>query len=137
MENSIRHEGTIVSITGNHIRVKILQSSACAGCKIASRCTASESKEKIIDVYDGGERTFNVGDTVMVCTTGKMAGKALLLGFGLPLLLMLVVLCVILAFGLDEGVAALCAIGVLLPYYMVIWLMRHRIADAIAFVIES
>ena len=137
MENSIRHEGTIESIAGRHIRVRILQSSACAGCKIASRCTASESKEKIIDVYDDRGRTFNVGDTVMVCTTGKMAGKALLLGFGLPLLLMLAVLCVMLAFGLDEGLAALGAIGSLLPYYMVVWLTRHRIADTIAFSIES
>lgn len=137
MENSIRHEGTIESITGRHIRVRILQSSACASCKIASRCTASESKEKIIDVYDDGGRTFNVGDTVTVCTTGKAAGKALLLGFGLPLLLMLAVLSVMLVLKVEEGVAALGAIGILLPYYMVVWLMRHRIAATISFSIES
>ena len=137
MENSIRHEGTIESIAGRHIRVRILQSSACAGCKIASRCTASESKEKIVDVYDNGERTFSVGDTVTVCTTGKMAGKALLLGFGLPLLLMLAVLCILLALGVDEGLAALGAIGILLPYYLALWLMRRRIADTITFYIET
>lgn len=137
MENSIRHEGTIVSIAGSHIKVKILQSSACAGCKIASHCTASESKEKIVDVYDDGGHTFNVGDAVMVCTTGKMAGKALLLGFGLPLLLMLAVLGATLALDVDEGMAALSAIGILLPYYLVVWLMRHRIANTIAFYIET
>ena len=137
MENSIRHEGTIESVAGRHVRVRILQSSACAGCKIASRCTASESKEKIVDVYDNGERTFSVGDTVTVCTTGKMAGKALLLGFGLPLLLMLAALCILLALGVDEGLAALGAIGILLPYYLALWLMRRRIADTITFYIET
>ena len=90
-----------------------------------------------MDVYDNGGRTFSVGDTVTVCTTGKMAGKALLLGFGLPLLLMLAVLCILLALGVDEGLAALGAIGILLPYYLALWLMRRRIADTITFYIET
>lgn len=136
MENSIRHEGTIESVEGRHLRVRILQSSACAGCKIASRCTASEQKEKIVDVYDDRACDYHVGDAVTVSTSGKTAGRALLLGFGLPLLLMLAVLALMLAGGFEEGVAALAAIGVLLPYYACLWLMRSRIADSISFAVE-
>ena len=82
MENSVRHEGTIESIEDRHIRVRIVQNSACAACKVASRCNASESKIKIVDVYDEeAAKTHQVGDSVVVSTSSRSAGRALLLGF--------------------------------------------------------
>lgn len=136
MDNTIRHEGKVESIKGKHIRVKIVQTSACSACKIASHCTASESKEKVIDVYQATSHSLQVGDDVIVSTSGKTAGRALLLGFGLPLVLMLTVLVTLLAIGQNEGVAALAAIMVLVPYYLVLWLFRDRIASSISFTIE-
>ena len=134
MENSVRHEGTIESIEGRHIRVRIVQNSACAACKVASRCNASESKIKIVDVYDEeAAKTHQVGDSVVVSTSSRSAGRALLLGFGLPLALLLVVLTAMLAAGCDEGMSALTALAVLLPYYFVLWLCRERIAGGISF----
>jgi len=136
MENLIRHEGTVESIEGKHIRVRIMQSSACSACKIASHCTASDSKEKIIDVYRMPAQRLRVGDEVVVSTSGKTASRAVLLGFGFPLALMLVVLMVLLALGRSEGIAALSAVGVLVPYYLTVWLLRHRIAHRVSFAIE-
>ena len=54
MENRIRHEGIIEAVDGATARVRILQVSACAGCKIASHCHTSDSKEKIVDVDIAG-----------------------------------------------------------------------------------
>ena len=137
MENSVRHEGTIESIEGRHIRVRIVQNSACAACKVASRCNASESKIKIVDVYDEeAAKTHQVGDSVVVSTSSRSAGRALLLGFGLPLAMMLAVLVVLLLAGVEEGIAALGAIGILAPYYIAIWLMREHIAEKISFGID-
>ncbi|MBR1449392.1 MAG: SoxR reducing system RseC family protein [Prevotella sp.] len=136
MDNSIRHEGKVESIEGRHIRVKIVQNSACSACKVASHCNASESKEKVIDVFGAPSRSLQVGDEVVVSTSGKTAGRALMLGFGLPLVLMLAILVLMLAIGQNEGIAALSAVAVLVPYYFVIWLVRDRIASTVSFTIE-
>ncbi|MBP5337690.1 MAG: SoxR reducing system RseC family protein [Prevotella sp.] len=137
MDNTIRHEGVVERIEGTHIQVRILQTSACAGCKIASHCSASESKEKIIDVHQAPPAGLGVGDSVMVSTSGAAAGKALLLGFGFPLLLLLVVVALMLWLGQGEGAAALGGLAVLVPYYIVLWLCRDRIAQSVSFKIDK
>lgn len=127
------------SVEEGLVRVRILQVSACSACKVASRCHTAESKEKIIDVTVEGHEAFNwkKGQAVTVCTSGTMAGRALLLGFGVPLLIMLIVLVATLAAGCSEGMAALLMIASLIPYYIGLWLFRNRIARTISFQIES
>ncbi len=144
----IRHDGIIESIgSDGHVRVRITQMAACAGCKVAAHCNASEQKVKVVDVYlsdtDGEELDkqdslhsswkYCVGDSVVVATSQAAVGRALLLGFGLPLLLLLVVLGAMLTAGVDEGTSALAALAVLAPYYLIIWLCRNRIAGKIEF----
>ena len=145
MMKEIRHEGIIDSIDSDgHVRVRITQMAACAGCKVAAHCNASAQKVKMVDVYmkptsnpspgEGrGSLRYKVGDSVVVATSEAAAGRALLLGFGLPLVLLLVVLAVMLMAGCNEGVSAITALVVLLPYYLVLWLCRDRIAGNISF----
>ena len=127
------------SVEDGLVRVRILQASACAACKVAARCHTAEAKEKIIDVaVDGHEAShWQKGQTVTVCTSGSMAGRALLLGFGFPLLLMLAVLVGTKMAGGTEGLAALLMIASLIPYYIGLWLFRNRIARNISFQIAS
>lgn len=137
MSTIIRHQGIIESLDGTHLRVKVIQTTACAACKIQSHCNASESKEKVIDVYDKtAARQCQPGQTVTVTTEGTMAAHALLLGFGLPLLLMMVVFFAASALALGEGLSALLMLASLVPYYLIIWCLRHRIAKRIQFRIE-
>lgn len=136
MENQIRHDGVIESVNGSHVQVRIVQTSACAGCKVAAHCHTAEAKEKLIDVADGTGR-WQVGQPVVVTASSSMAGKALLIGFGLPLLLMLVVLTVLIAAGCSEGMTALLMLGALIPYYIIVWMLRNRIARTISFRLEE
>ncbi|MGX8697449.1 MAG: SoxR reducing system RseC family protein [Prevotella sp.] len=136
MENLIRHDGIIESVDGRHVQVRIVQTSACAGCKVAAHCHTAEAKEKIIDVVDA-EGQWQAGQTVVVTASSTMAGKALLIGFGLPLLLMLAVLAVLKAAGCSEGMTALLMLGVLIPYYLSVWMLRNRIAQDISFRLEE
>lgn len=134
--NEIRHDGIVESIgSDGHVRVRITQMAACAGCKVASHCNASEQKVKIVDVYHCEQKDLCVGDNVMVATSQAAAGRALLFGFGLPLVLLLVALAAMLLAGYDEGTSAITALAVLLPYYLFIWLFRNRIAGSVAFYI--
>ena len=138
MNTEIRHEGIVESVSDDVVRVRILQSSACSGCKVASHCNASEMKEKLIDVRTQGARSrWQVGQAVVVSTQSSMASRALLLAFGMPLLLMLAVLAVALLAGCGEGLAAMLAVGVLFPYFVVLALFRNRISKSITFRIAN
>ena len=137
MSAKISHSGIIESISEGCVKVRILQTSACAACKVAGHCHASESKEKIVDVLNVGDAShLKVGDGVVVSASRDVANRALLLGFGVPFLILVSVLFIMLQLVSDEGLAALAALLALLPYYGLLYLMRERIQQKMAFSIE-
>ena len=62
---------------------------------------------------------------------------AVLLGFGVPLFILLAVLVPVLRLTGSEGVAALTALGALVAYFAVLWLLRSRISRRVSFLIEE
>ena len=137
MSQRVSHSGVIESLQGDCIKVRIVQTSACAACKVASHCNAAESKVKTVDVFGADAARYQVGQTVTVWASRDVANKALLLGFGVPFLLLVCVLLIALRFTASEGVAALWALGSLVPYYFALWVLRARIQQGISFQIEE
>jgi len=78
-----------------------------------------------------------MGQEVIVTASMGVARKALVLGFVMPFLLVVGVLVVVLLLTKNEGVAALAALGSLLPYYFLLWLRRDSIQRSISFQIEE
>jgi len=137
MSTKISHSGIVESISEGCVQVRILQASACAACKVAGHCHASESKEKIVDVLNVRDASrLKVGDSVIVSASRDVANRALLLGFGVPFLILVSVLFIMLKVVSDEGLAAITAILALMPYYGMLYLMRDRIQQKISFSIE-
>ena len=133
MSNKISHSGVIEQILDGCVKVRIVQTSACAACKVAAHCNAAESKIKIVDVFCSDNSTYQVGQDVVVWASKDVANKALLLGFGIPFLLLICVLLIALRFTSEEGIAALTALGSLVPYYFMLWLLRKKIQRQVAF----
>ena len=137
MHTKISHPGIVESIADGCVKVRILQVSACASCKVAGHCNASESKEKIVDVLEADTSCLRVGDSVVVCASRSVANRALVLGFGMPFLLLIGVLVAVLYLTDNEALAALAALGSLLPYYFLLWLRRDSIREQISFHLEK
>lgn len=137
MSDKISHSGIVERIQDGCVKVRIVQTSACAACKVASHCNAAESKVKIVDVLGVDGRAYQVGQEVVVSASKDVANRALLLGFGIPFLLLVCVLFIVLRLTQDEGIAALSAIGSLVPYYLLLWLLRDSIQRRISFQIED
>lgn len=136
--NDISHEGTIISIEKENLRVRIIQNSACASCKIAGHCQTSESKEKIIEVTTPDYADFAVGDKVNVTESVGVGAKAVVFGFILPLALMMAaIISAITALDASEGVAALAGIASLLPYYLVLYFLRGYMKNIMGFGIDK
>lgn len=136
MSNTIRHEGIIDSIEEGCVHVRILQTSACAACKVKGYCNAAEAKEKLVDVYCDDVAAYRTGQEVTVATSGDVAARALLWAFGLPFVVMVGVLTLVLWRTGDEGLAAVSGLLSLVPYYGLLFLLRHRMRRQLAFVIE-
>ena len=128
-----RHEGVIDSIEGQKVTVRILQVAACSGCQASRICRAAESKEKLVDVNMTGAEKLSVGQTVTVVAGERMGITAVLLAFGLPLLLLLVALIAAVAVTGSEKVAAIASLAVLIPYYVILFLCRNRITKDFGF----
>lgn len=93
-------------------------------------------KRKIVDVFQTDGSAMKVGDTVTVSTTGNIATQALLWAFGFPFILMVAVLVIVLWQTKNEGMAALSGLLTLIPYYGLLFLLRHRMRRKMSFVIE-
>jgi len=133
MNTSIKHCGIVDEISDRCIKVRIVQSSACASCKVASHCNASESKEKIVEVYDDNSKLFSVGDNVVVMASTKVGLFAVFLSSVIPLFLLIVTLATVLAITNNEVYAALSSIGILIPYYIILYIFKDRIRSRLSF----
>ena len=137
MSNRISHSGIVECVADGHVKVRILQTSACAACKAASHCNASEAKEKIIDVNCTSNAAYQPGQQVVVTASRDVANRALLLGFGIPVLILVGTVVAATWLSYDEGTAALASIAMLAPYFLMLWLLRDRIGRSISFEIEE
>lgn len=133
MSSEIRHSGVVDAVHGQVVTVRILQASACSGCHAAGICRASESKEKLVQVDCSDASSYQVGQNVTVSGQERLAVRALVLAFGMPLLLMLTALVATIAVTGNEKTAAAAAFLVFVPYYLVLFLMRDRIKKEFVF----
>jgi len=127
MAQDIRHEGIVDSVEGQTVMVRIAQSSACGGCQARNICHAAESKDKLVEVICADASRFKVGQTVTVTGAESLGMKAVAFAFGVPLLLLVATLITAMTVSGSEKVATFTALGVLVPYYAVLFLFRDRI----------
>lgn len=137
MSLDIKHCGVVDEIEGDRVKVRIVQSSACASCKVASHCNASENKEKIVEVFVGDTSRYAVGDDVLVVASQRMGTFAVVLSSVVPLFIIVAVLACVLAVTGSEPVAALSSIAALAPYYLILYMCRDKIRARLSFKIEQ
>lgn len=137
MADVIKHNGIVDSIEGNCIHVRIVQASACAACGAKSLCSAAESKEKIVDVYDADIKAYQVGQQVMVEGAAAMGMKAVRLAFLFPLLLLIAAVAVVMWLTENnEAMAALSALIVLTAYFFMLFACKKRLMREFSFTIK-
>ena len=137
MADIIKHRGIVEKVDGSHIVVRIVQTSACSSCSAKGLCNASESKEKQIDVYEVNP-SYQIGEEVMVCGTTSMGMRAVLLAFGVPLLILVLALGVSMKLtGEDALLSSGIALVSVVPYYIAIYFCKDKLNRTFSFTIEK
>ena len=126
MQNTIEHQGIIIDIDGKLAHVKIEQTSACASCHVKSVCGASDKSEKIIDA-NIMDKSLKVGDQVTIIGQKSLGIQAVLLAYVLPFIVIIATLFIANIFTTNELIIGTCALASLIPYFIVLRLMRNKI----------
>lgn len=134
-DNQISHSGVIDSIENGVVHVRIVQSSACSSCKVASYCSSAEHKEKIIDVRCANTQKYAVGQEVTVMAAPSVGTKAVVLAFAIPTVILLAAIAISLGYGASEGVAAVTGVAAMVPYYFILYLNRKKLERILTFYI--
>jgi len=133
---TIIHPGIIESIKGDKVLVKILSQSACSSCHAKGACSVADIEEKIIEADLNPSGSWKPGDRVMVRMEESLGRKAVLMGYGLPLVVLVVSIVIFLSLLNHEGLAALLSVLMLAPYYLTLYLFRKRLQKEFRFRIE-
>jgi sigma-E factor negative regulatory protein RseC len=139
MENSgsigtINHEGIVQKADDNVAIVSITAASVCSGCHAEGTCTLSGKEEKIIEV--SGKYNVKPGDKVIVIMKQSMGYTALLYGYILPLISVIIILIILISNNVPELFSGLISLAVLIPYYIVLFIFRKGINKKFTFTLK-
>ncbi|MBT8263970.1 MAG: SoxR reducing system RseC family protein [Muriicola sp.] len=116
--NTFIHSGTVSRISGSSVFVSLDQNIHCDSCRAKSACGISESKTKEVEITNA-EASFKLNEQVNVVLNKALGLKAVFWAYVFPFILLTTVL-VIASLFLPEWQAGLAAIGILVPYYILI-----------------
>ena len=133
----VSHEGIVQSIDGEKVVVKMTVSSACTGCHARHLCSSLDTRDKQVEAENVSHLPLEVGEKVTVELQEKLAMKAVILCFLIPLIVMLVVFIVFNNLINSELWASLGSLGSIALYYFVVWLFRGKIARDYSFIIKK
>ncbi len=133
---SIEHKGRIESIDDNKINVSFLAMSGCASCLVKGVCSAADMQEKSVDVFDFRNQ-YKIGEEVNVTLKQSLGFRALLLGYVLPFILILFILIILTAITKNEAISGIGALSVLVPYYIILYVLRSKIRKKFTFTINK
>ena len=132
----IKHSGEVVGICGDTVKVRLTVSSACSGCHAKAVCGVDESAEKIVEISGVEAAEYSVGEVVEVALqSNSMGAMAVVLTYVVPFFVLALLLVGSTVVGLSEGAAALVALGGVVVYYLVLYLVRERVKKTIKFII--
>jgi sigma-E factor negative regulatory protein RseC len=136
-ENLIKHRGVISEINSQSILVNIIAESACAACHAKGVCGVADMKEKIIEVKNSGKIDQKVGDFVVVTMNRNLGIQAVVYGYFIPFILLMITLIVSLSYMDSQGMAGILSLLILAPYYLVLYFFRHKLKNRFDFQIEN
>jgi len=136
MSQLIEHAGVIHQIDGRHIRVQILQESACSSCHAKGACSAADMKDKFVDIESDGS-DYKVGEQVTLYGQSSMGLFAVLLAFVIPFLIILLTLFILKNYIDNEAISGSIALGTLLPYFIILSFFNFRLKSKLKFQIKK
>jgi len=133
----IEHEGIVEQIEGNFISVRILQKSACSDCHAKGYCTSADVREKSVKIRNNSGQ-FSLNEHVIIEGNTSTGYKAVLWAYIIPLIILVsaIIICTT-VLHMPEVKAASISFLSLAPYYVILYLLRDKMAKKFIFSIKK
>lgn len=116
--------------------VSVVSQSACASCHAKGACNSSDFEDKEIEVT-GFNKSYSPGEVVTVVFRQTQGYAAVFWGYGLPFILVLFSLITTNLLSINELLSGLIALGVLVPYYIILYFFRNTFKKVFKFEVEE
>ncbi len=120
----VTHPGVVKRIEGGKISVSVISKAGCASCQLKGSCSVGEVEEKVVEMNLPKGFSIKEGQMVTVEMKQSLGTFAVLLGYFFPFLLVLLSLVLFLNLGLDQGLAGIFSLLLLVPYYGLLYLLK-------------
>ena len=127
-ENLVTHQGIVSKISKNSITVSLKGNLHCEVCNAKSACGVSDSDSKEIEI-PAPEQFLELNEKVEVFLKKDLGLKAVFWAYVFPFVLLFVVLLVA-SNVYQEWIAGLMAFGVLVPYYLLLYISKNSFKNA-------
>ncbi|MFB6317564.1 SoxR reducing system RseC family protein [Saccharicrinis sp. FJH54] len=134
---TITHSGKVKEIKDTCVEVEIQTGSACGHCSASDQCVAADSGSRKISVENYSGPPLQVGDSVTLTGKNRDGLSAVFLAYFLPFILIIITLFTANTILNNEAVSGLISLGILVPYYGIIWLFKNRLKRKFSFKINS
>ena len=135
-ENTICKEGIVRAIQGDQIEVEITISSACSKCHAKSICIPSDHKRETVLAQRLYNEHFEVGDKVQLVLKGSAGGKAVVLAYLLPFLVLMVALFGTYAITKSELAGVIVSVVFVVIYYIILKTQNKKIEQNFQFFVK-
>ena len=135
----IEHEGRIVEMDNESISVEIVNKSACATCHAKGVCGASEEQVRTIVIpqtLSTATAGYRVGDTVKLVLSASLGMKAVILAYGLPLVILLAAILILSSLKIEQLYVGLFSLAAVAVYYIFFAIFRDKLDKEFVFSIE-
>ncbi len=135
-ENQIQHEGIIQDVSNDTIKIGIISKASCISCQLKGVCSASDVEEKVIEVPNI-YKSYVTGDKVNIILKESLGLKALFLGYLLPFIIVFTTLLLTNIFTKNELTIGLMSIGVLVPYYSILYFIKPYLKKTFTYTLKK
>ncbi len=136
MTDKVEHISVITAVSDGHITVAIDPGLKCKGCGVAAMCgSKGERSEMTINIPDSCD--FRVGESVRVYAADSSTWRAIILTALLPCFILFCGVMLLLALGVNQSVAAVIGISLIVLYFFVLYLLRGRVVGKLRWSVEK
>jgi len=128
-KDCFEQQGQVRGVSENSVQVLIFRKAACASCHANAACTSFDKKDQIFDVVTSDAHSFKIGEEVKVLIEQKTGMQAVLIGFVVPSVILIVVIAVLTAIftDLNQSIIALSAILCYALYCVLLYIFHKKI----------
>ena len=116
--------------------VSIISKAACVSCQVNNSCSISDIEEKEVEISHF-TKEYITGQEVTVLFKESKGFVALVWGYILPFIIVLLTLIVALEITRNELQGGLISLAILIPYYTTLYFFRHRLKKIFTFEVEE